>query len=294
MSAARRTTLVLGATGRLGSEIARRMAGLSSTLLVHGADPAETALLGSELAGQDDNCRVISLPADFSQLAAARDLTKRALGVTGEIDVVVNAVDLRPSPARIVTDDGNELTWQVNYLGPALVLLGALPLLRASRVGRLIQLVGDAHPLGVPKGNLAPNERRYYPSWSYTECKLALMMFSQTVAGRLGGSLARSLVMQPTGVEAAGGQPPLSRALMVDAVLYACTSQNIPNGAYLRGRRIQALPRAAAGIAAQQRMWRTTCRIVGIDARTGEPLGDPYPMPTPAYRPEYSAGIPVR
>jgi NAD(P)-dependent dehydrogenase (short-subunit alcohol dehydrogenase family) len=294
MGAARRTTLVLGATGRLGSEIARRMAGLSSTLLVHGADPAETALLGSELAGQDDNCRVISLPADFSQLAAARDLTKRALGATGAIDVVVNAVDLRPPPARTVTEDGNEITWQVNYLGPALVMLGVLPLLRASRVGRVVQLVGDAHPLGVPKANMAPNERRYYPSWSYTECKLALMMFSQTVAARLGGSLARSLAMQPAGVEATGGQPPLSRALMVDAVLYACTSQNIPNGAYLRGRRIQALPRAAAGIATQQRMWRTTCRILGIDVRTGEPLGDPYPMPTPAYRAEYSAGIPVR
>ncbi len=293
MGAARRTTLVLGATGRLGGEIARRMVGLSSTLLLHGADPAETALLGGELAGVDDNCRVISLPADFTQLRAARELTKRAVGATGEIDVVVNAVDLRPPPTRVVTEDGNELTWQVNYLGPALIMLGVLPLLRASRVGRMIQLVGDAHPLGVPKANMAPTERRYYPSWSYTECKLALMMFSQSVAGRLGGSLARSLAMQPAGVEAGGAQLPLSRALMVDAVLYACTSQGIPNGAYLRGRRIQALPRAAAGVATQQRMWRTTCRILGIDVRTGEPLGDPYRMPTPAYHQEYSAGIPV-
>ncbi|HEV3355383.1 MAG TPA: SDR family NAD(P)-dependent oxidoreductase [Pseudonocardiaceae bacterium] len=293
MSAARRTTLVLGATGRVGGEIARRMVGLSSTLLLHGADPAETALLGGELAGVDDNCRVISLPADFTQLRAARELTKRALGATGEIDVVVNAVDLRPPPTRVVTEDGNELTWQVNYLGPALIMLGVLPLLHASRVGRMIQLVGDAHPLGVPKANMAPTERRYYPSWSYTECKLALMMFSQSVAGRLGGSLARSLAMQPAGVEVSGTQLPLSRALMVDAVLYACTSQGIPNGAYLRGRRIQALPRAAAGVATQQRMWRTTCRILGIDVRTGEPLGNPYPVPTPAYHHEYSAGIPV-
>jgi NAD(P)-dependent dehydrogenase (short-subunit alcohol dehydrogenase family) len=293
MGAARRTTLVLGATGRLGGEIARRMVGLSSTLLLHGADPAETALLGGELAGQDEKCRVISLPADFTQLQAARDLTKRTVGATGEIDVVVNAVDLRPPPTRTVTEDGNEITWQVNYLGPALVMLGVLPLLRTSRVGRIVQLVGDTYPLGVPKANMAPAERRYYPSWSYTECKLALMMFSQSVAGRLGGSLARSLTMQPAGVEATGGQLPLSRALMVDAVLYACTSQNIPNGAYLRGRRIQGLPRAAAGVATQQRMWRTTCRILGVDVRTGEPLGAPYPMPTPAYRHEYSAGIPV-
>lgn len=293
MGAARRTTLVLGATGRLGTDIARRMVGLSSTLLLHGADAAETALLGGELAGQDDNCRVISLPADFSQLRSARELTKSALGATGEIDVIVNAVDLRPPPTRMVTEDGNELTWQVNYLGPALVMLGLLPLLRTSHVGRIVQLVGDAHPLGVPKANMAPSERRYYPSWSYTECKLALMMFSQSVAGRLGGSLARSLAMQPAGVETTGGQVPLSRGLMVDAVLYACTSPNIPNGAYLRGRRIQALPRAAAGIATQQRMWRTTCRILGVDVRTGEPLGAPYPVPAPAYRQEYSAGLPV-
>jgi NAD(P)-dependent dehydrogenase (short-subunit alcohol dehydrogenase family) len=292
MVAARATTLVLGATGRLGSDIARRLVGLSSTLLLHGADPAETALLGGELAGRDEDCRVVSLPADFTQLRSARDLTRRALAATGDIDIVINAVDLRPPPVRTVTEDGNEVTWQVNYLGPALVMLGVLPLVRASRIGRMVQLVGDAHPLGVPKANMAPTERRYYPSWSYTECKLALMMFSQTVAGRLGGSLARSLAMQPAGVEANGGQPPLSRALMVDAVLYACTTGGIPNGAYLRGRRVQGLPRAAAGIATQQRMWRTTCRILGVDVRTGEPLGDPYPVATSLRAQEFS-GLPV-
>jgi len=288
MGAARATTLVLGATGRLGSDIARRLVGLSSTLLLHGADPAETALLGGELSGRDEDCRVVSLPADFSQLRTARDLTRRALAATGEIDIVVNAVDLRPPPARTVTEDGNELTWQVNYLGPALVMLGVLPLVRASRIGRMLQLVGDAHPLGVPKASMATTERRYYPSWSYTECKLALMMFSQTVAGRLGASLARSLAMQPAGVETTGGQQPLSRALMVDAVLYACTTGGIPNGAYLRGRRVHALPRAAAGIATQQRMWRTTCRILGVDAHTGEPLGDPYPVTAALRAQEYS------
>jgi hypothetical protein len=44
------------------------------------------------------------------------------------------------------------------------------------------------------------------------------------------------------------------------------------NGAYLRGRRAHQLPRAAASAAAQQRLWRATCRTLSLDLRTGWPL----------------------
>ena len=272
MGTLRRTALVLGASGELGSEIAKRLIGLSSMVFVHGPDADQLRALCDELAGADEQCQVTPVPADFASLDAVRELIRTCSRTTSEVDFVVNAVDLLPPRIRSLTDDGNELTWQVNYLGPAMVALGLLPLVRNSSAGRIVHVVRDQHRFGVPKTTELGGGRRYYPAWSYTESKLAVMMRSQTIAGRLRGTGCRSLTIQPAGMEMGMAPAPLSRGLMVDAVLYACTSANVPNGAYLRGRRVHPLPRAASGAAAQQRLWRATCRTLSLDVRTGWPL----------------------
>lgn len=272
MGTLRRTALVLGASGELGGEIARRLIGLSSTVFVHGPGTDQLAAFCDELAGVDEQCHVIPVPADFTSLDAVRELIRACARTTTEVDFVVNAVDLLPPRLRSLTDDGNELTWQVNYLGPAMVALGLLPLVRNSSAGRIVHVVRDQHRFGVPKTTELGGGRRYYPAWSYTESKLAVMMLSQNIASRLRGTGCRSLTIQPAGMEMGMAPAPLSRGLMVDAVLYACTSANVPNGAYLRGRRVHPLPRAASGAAAQQRLWRATCRTLSLDIRTGWPL----------------------
>jgi NAD(P)-dependent dehydrogenase (short-subunit alcohol dehydrogenase family) len=270
MGTLRRTALVLGATGELGTDIARRLVGLTSTLVLHGLDADPLRRLGGELAALDDRCEIVTAPADFGSLDAARRLAGRC-HVSGRMDYVVNAVDMLPPAARSITEDGNELTWQINYLAPAAVVLNLMPLLRNSSVGRIVHVVGDRQRITMPKA-AELGGRRYYPAWSYTEAKLALMMFSQTLATKLRGSGCRSLAIQPPGADLGASQAPLSRALLVDAVLYACTSAAVPNGAYLRGRRTHPLPRAASGAAAQERMWRATCRTLALDSRTGRPL----------------------
>ncbi|HEX4700515.1 MAG TPA: SDR family NAD(P)-dependent oxidoreductase [Pseudonocardiaceae bacterium] len=272
MGTLRRTALVLGATGELGGEIARRLIGLSATLFVHGADADELAGLGEELAGMDERCQVVPVVADFASLTTTREMIRQCAKTTGEMDYVVNAVDLLPPRTRSLTEDGNELTWQVNYLGPAAVVLGLMPLVRNSSIGRIVHVVRDQHRFGVPKMTELDGGRRYYPAWSYTESKLAVMTLGQTMAIKLRGTGCRSLTIQPAGMEMGNAPAPLSRGLMVDAVLYACTSAAVPNGAYLRGRRVHPLPRAAAGAAAQQRLWRATCRALSLDVRTGWPL----------------------
>ena len=50
------------------------------------------------------------------------------------------------------------------------------------------------------------------------------------MAAKLRGTGCRSLTIQPAGMEVGTTPPPLSRGLMVDAVLYACTSAAVPNG----------------------------------------------------------------
>jgi NAD(P)-dependent dehydrogenase (short-subunit alcohol dehydrogenase family) len=276
MESWQKTALVLGATGGLGRDVACRLLGLCSTLLVHGVDPDATGRLCAELSARDDRCRVVPVTADFASLTATRELSGRCIEIAGDLDIVVNAVDLVPSRSRKLTEDGNELTWQVNYLAPALIVLGLMPVLRRSDCGRIVHVVRDQYRGTLPKASTAVPGRREYSAWSYTECKLALMMLSQLMAARLDGSSCRSMTMQPAGTEPGGTGMSFAHGLLVDAVMYVCTSMTVPNGAYLRGRRQQPLPRVAASSVAQQRMWRTTCQALGLDLRTGLPLGDSF------------------
>jgi NAD(P)-dependent dehydrogenase (short-subunit alcohol dehydrogenase family) len=287
----RRGTLVLGATGSLGSDLSRRLLGLSDTLFVQGPDAERTAALAVELSALDDRCRVVPLAADFADLGAAEALLRTGLLPGGGLDVLINAVDLAPPSSRTITTDGNELTWQVNYLAPARVVLGALPLLRRGPAGRVVHVVRDQRS-GLARSAGGGSGERYYPAWAYTETKLALMMFNQTVAERLADSTCRTVAMRPSGLELATHSPAdpdaalLARRLMVDAVLYACTSPTVPNGAYLHGRSPHHLPRAASGAAAQTRLWRNTCRALRLDPRTGQPLGEEPDPDTAPWRAE--------
>lgn len=280
MDTGRGNALVLGANSEVGAEVARRLVGLSSILLIHGPDELVLASLRMELANRNRRCRVIAVAGDFASLRAAREVTRRVASIGG-LDVIVNAVNVPPTRSRAFTEDGNELTWQTNYLAPALIVMGLVPVLRHSRAGRIIHVLADSQR-GVPRVADSPVGGRYYPTWSYVEAKLAMMMLSQSMAERLAGSSCRSLVIQPD-VARTGAMPAaLARGLLVDAVLYACTSPAVPNGGCLRGLRAESLPGAAANPAAQRRMWHATCEALALDHGTGRPLGKSGPHPAPA------------
>jgi NAD(P)-dependent dehydrogenase (short-subunit alcohol dehydrogenase family) len=262
--------------------VASRLAGLMSTLFVHGATFAEVARLRADIAERERSCRVVPVSADFASFHETREMMRRCAVASVGLDVVVNAVERLPPQSFVVTEDGNELTRQVNYLAPALVVLGLAPLLRDSPDGRIVQVVRDQHRIGVPRAENTERtekteqtdrteQQRYQPVSAYTEAKLALLMLSRVMAGRLRGTSCRSISMQPAGVDIGVAPAPLSRGLMVDAVLYACTSPEVANGAYLRGRWAHPLPRAAAGAAGQRRLWRATCDALSLDVRTGRP-----------------------
>src|ERR687894_532239 len=99
------TVLVTGATDGLGRAVARDLTARGADVLVHGRDKRRVAEVAEEIGAAG------TFLADFSSLAAVRAL---ADGLP-ELDVLVNNAGLI-SEERVVTGDGLELTFQVNYL----------------------------------------------------------------------------------------------------------------------------------------------------------------------------------
>jgi NAD(P)-dependent dehydrogenase (short-subunit alcohol dehydrogenase family) len=160
--------LVTGATDGLGRVVADDLAQRGHDVLVHGRDAERTEAVAGEIGAAGVHL------ADF----AALDDVRRLAAELPQLDVLVNNAGLI-SHQRVVTGDGIELTFQVNYLAPFLVttaLLEARPPRRVVNVASAGQERPDFDDLMLERG---------YDEWrAYRQSKLAQIMFTFECARR--------------------------------------------------------------------------------------------------------------
>ncbi len=162
------TVLVTGATDGLGRVVARDLAARGLDVLVHGRSPERAEAVAGEIGAAGVHL------ADFSSLASVRALAE----ALPRVDVLVNNAGLI-SERRHVTEDGIELTFQVNHLAPFLLttrLLERDPPRRVVHVASAGQERPDFDDLMLEHG---------YDEWrAYRQSKLAQIMFSFESARR--------------------------------------------------------------------------------------------------------------
>ncbi len=182
---ARGLAVVTGATGGVGSSVARRLAHEGFDLLLTGRDAEALGVLAGEL--RTERCRTL---LDVGQLKDAADaarvaLAARAIGVPS---VLVNAAGTfgpigRPSD---ISPSDLELTFGVNVIGPmGLSLLIAHEMVDAGR-GRIVN-VSSAQALHPPDPVVA----------AYATSKVALNFATRCLAAELQGSEVSACVIHP-------------------------------------------------------------------------------------------------
>jgi short-subunit dehydrogenase len=81
--------LLTGASGEIGTEVARRLAAHGATLALSGRDAGRLDRLAGEIAAAD-GARPVVLPCDLSRRGAGAELGRRALDELGHVDVLIN------------------------------------------------------------------------------------------------------------------------------------------------------------------------------------------------------------
>jgi NAD(P)-dependent dehydrogenase (short-subunit alcohol dehydrogenase family) len=180
--AAQATILVTGATDGLGRRVARELAAKGATVLLHGRSPERLEATLEELRSQTGSEKANSYLADFSSLAAVRDLADRILSKHDRLDVLVNNAGIIIRERR-ESEDGYELTFAVNYLSHFLLTTLLLPLLKDSAPVRIVN-VASAGQSPVDFSNLML-ERGYDAMKAYSQSKLAQVMFTFELAEHL-------------------------------------------------------------------------------------------------------------
>lgn len=183
-----RVILVTGATDGLGKGVALDLARRGATVLVHGRDPeriARTAKDVERVAGL--GAAVRTYRADFASLDEVRALAADVLAREERLDALVNNAGIGTSVpgggVRMVSRDGHELRFAVNYLAPYLLTRLLLPLLRRSAPARIVNVssIGQT-AIDFDDPMLL---RGYSGVRAYCQSKLAQVLFTFDLAAEL-------------------------------------------------------------------------------------------------------------
>ena len=158
------TTLITGATDGLGRALASELDARGHDIVVHGRSRERAEAVASEIGGAQ------IVVADFARLDDVRALAEQARG----IDVLVNNAGIIAAE-RQLSEDGHELTFQVNHLAGFLLTLLVLPP-RTVNVASVGQRPPDFGDLMMARG--------YDGYEAYAQSKLAQIMFTFELAGR--------------------------------------------------------------------------------------------------------------
>jgi NAD(P)-dependent dehydrogenase (short-subunit alcohol dehydrogenase family) len=178
-----RTAVVTGAGG-LGYETALALAQAGAEVILAGRSPAKGDVALAQIRKDAPQARASFEVLDLASLASVGEFAERLLARGAALDLLINNAGVMAPPKRQTTADGLELQFGTNYLGPFALTARLLPLLRQRRRARVVNVSSLAHRRGRLDFADLQAERGYKPFQSYSDSKLAQLVFTQELQRR--------------------------------------------------------------------------------------------------------------
>jgi NAD(P)-dependent dehydrogenase (short-subunit alcohol dehydrogenase family) len=185
-----KTCIITGSNSGIGKAAATQLAQAGHRIILACCNLECAETIQREIGGN-------AIPAhlDLSKRASIHAFTDWVHHEIGEVDVLINHaadVDLCQNERKI-TQDGFEAAWATHHLGPVLLTDRLMDLLMTSQQGRILNVSSTnflLHPLlTVDLKDPMFKKRPYSISKAYYQSKLAQIMFTVWLAGRLPGTM---------------------------------------------------------------------------------------------------------
>lgn len=264
------TVLVTGATDGIGYATARRFVEEGATVYLHAPDhdSGEEAMTRLVKDGAEP-LRLFLVVADFTRLEEVAGLADMLVNRLPALDVLVNNAATAAPERRTHTADGPELTFQINYLAPYLLTTKLMPRI-ASSAGRVLNLSSVLHRGGTIKWKNLAGEQ-YWPLAAYAQSKLALTMYTKSLADASGGSIT-ALSLDP-GVFDTGLLPiygrvgrPAEEAAPILTTL-GSPSYGVANGGFYEGLRLGKTAALVDNPRARDRLAKLSAHLIASALR---------------------------
>jgi NAD(P)-dependent dehydrogenase (short-subunit alcohol dehydrogenase family) len=191
--------LVTGGNAGIGLETCVGLAAQGRHVVFTSRNAARGAAARAEIVRRSENEAVDAMTLDLASFASVREFASRFLERYEEMAVVVHNAGVVLS-SRQVTEDGNEMTFQVNHLGPFLLDALLRERVTASGDARVVVVSSDAHTSarhGLDFDDLQTEHQRYRSFAVYGRTKLANILFTRELARRLAGTDVTANALHP-------------------------------------------------------------------------------------------------
>lgn len=171
-----RVAVVTGANRGIGRELARQLGAGGDSVILTARSPAKAQAAAAELAGAAG--RIVAHPLDVTDPDSAAALTGFIVESFGRLDVLINNAAIHYDTFQHAYDADLSIVreaLETNLLGAWQVTRALLPLLRASRHGRIVNVSSEGGSLTHMGGGIP----------AYRTSKAALNALTRTLAAEL-------------------------------------------------------------------------------------------------------------
>ncbi len=277
-----RICLVTGATGGMGTVIARELAARGATVVLVGRDAHKGAVVQRQIVQTTGNTAVDLLFADLSSQQEIRRLVEEFRRRYGQLHVLVNNAGVHIQE-RHLSPDSLEMNLAVNHLASFLLTDLLLDTLRPSAPARIVNVASNSMTKTIDLDDLQ-SERSFVPFAVYGQAKLAMVLCTYALARRLVGTGVTVNALHPgiTATKIIGDvAPPLARPFLgvikrflqtpeqgARTALYLATSpavEGVSGRYFVREQETRSVP-MSYNVALQERMWAISARLTGMAA----------------------------
>ncbi|HFK1761661.1 short-chain dehydrogenase [Bacillus wiedmannii] len=190
--------VITGATSGIGLAAAKVFAERGAKLGIIARNEAKANDVMTQLEHLTNGNTVVDIFfADMASQQSIRRVATDILERCPRIDILVNNAGAL-FQTRKITEDGLEMTWAVNHLGPFLLIDLLLERLKESAPARVITTASHGHKMakkGIDFGDLDAEQlyrgvKKFMggPTMRYAQTKLANILFTSELAQRLEGT----------------------------------------------------------------------------------------------------------
>lgn len=266
-----RTVLITGSTDGIGKQTALELARAGNRVVVHGRTRPKVDAAVTWLRGEVPGAEVEGVSFDLGALASVRRGAAELAEKIDELTVLINNAGIFANE-RIVTDDGLELTFAVNHVGPFLLTHLLTPMLQRSGSARVINVASIAHIRGHLQLDDLSMSQGFSGYAAYAASKLANVMHALSLAERHDPAKLAAYSLHPGVVDTKllrGGFGPVRGVSVEDGAktpvkLASVAEVDAPSGSYFSEGVLAPVASAALDDDARAALWVASERLAGI------------------------------